>query len=196
MIEWNVLNIEETTDEQIITEAYRRMLTVTNPEDNPQNTETNLFRDPTLSGNSWWNDWDVQVNGGSIKENSKNNNNNALNFTVTNIGTGNDNLFVKQNNISLDAGSYDITFDIQCDHNRNIQAVFINTSDNYQWLPECTGEESLEANTKKTIKMTLTLDGSKTGLEFRILLGKLTNPGIESNVEHSVSVSNMKMIKK
>ncbi len=167
-----------------------------NPEDNPQNTETNLFRDPTLSGNSWWNDWDVQVNGGSIKENSKNNNNNALNFTVTNIGTGNDNLFVKQNNISLDAGSYDITFDIQCDHNRNIQAVFINTSDNYQWLPGCTGEESLEANTKKTIKMTLTLDGSKTGLEFRILLGKLTNPGIESNVEHSVSVSNMKMIKK
>ena len=35
MIEWNVLNIEETTDEELITQAYRRMLTVTNPEDNP-----------------------------------------------------------------------------------------------------------------------------------------------------------------
>ena len=35
MIEWNVLNIEETTDEEVITAAYRKMLTVTNPESNP-----------------------------------------------------------------------------------------------------------------------------------------------------------------
>ncbi|MBE5935982.1 MAG: tetratricopeptide repeat protein [Lachnospiraceae bacterium] len=35
MIEWNVLNIEETTDEEAITNAYRRMLTVTNPVENP-----------------------------------------------------------------------------------------------------------------------------------------------------------------
>ena len=35
MIEWNVLNIEETTDEEVITAAYRKMLTVTNPETNP-----------------------------------------------------------------------------------------------------------------------------------------------------------------
>ena len=36
MIDWSILNIEETTDESVITQAYRRMLTVTNPEDNPQ----------------------------------------------------------------------------------------------------------------------------------------------------------------
>ena len=36
MIDWGILNIEETTDESVITQAYRRMLTVTNPEDNPQ----------------------------------------------------------------------------------------------------------------------------------------------------------------
>lgn len=35
MIDWSILNIEETTDESVITQAYRRMLTVTNPEDNP-----------------------------------------------------------------------------------------------------------------------------------------------------------------
>ena len=35
MIDWTILNIEETTDEAAITAAYRRMLTMTNPEDNP-----------------------------------------------------------------------------------------------------------------------------------------------------------------
>ena len=35
MIDWSILNIEETTDEDAITIAYRKMLTVTNPEDNP-----------------------------------------------------------------------------------------------------------------------------------------------------------------
>lgn len=160
------------------------------------NTETNLFRDPTLSGESWWNDWDVSENGGSIKEGSKNNVNNALNFTITNIGTGNDSLFVKQGEINLDAGSYDISFDIQCNQARKIQAAFVDPGNSYQWLSGCTGEEGLEANTKKTIKMTLTLEESKTNLEFRIFLGKFNDTGIDSNVEHTVSVSNMKMIKK
>lgn len=36
MIDWSILNIEETTNEETITNAYRKMLTVTNPEDNPE----------------------------------------------------------------------------------------------------------------------------------------------------------------
>ena len=35
MIDWSVLGIEETTSVEAITNGYRQMLAVTNPEDNP-----------------------------------------------------------------------------------------------------------------------------------------------------------------
>ncbi|MDK2807736.1 MAG: hypothetical protein PWP24_469 [Clostridiales bacterium] len=113
----------------------------------------------------------------------------AITYQITNPGTDDWNVQLKQSDLSLEAGQkYKVTFDVISSESREIKSGVMSTA--YVWYGG--GDIALEANVSKNVMFEFTMGVQDPAADFYISMGKiagLVTPG------STITISNLSLVK-